>query len=247
MAFMDGGYNMAHRPAIPRPDPEDNPPTERARISPYILRAEEYHMLKGLGFTDEHLDSLCETGGIHSVLAEARRPVEPTPPPSREYPTLSDPLVACEAKERWKIRDTHEAHTHKVPSGYSVMNTVALKRALTKDSLPDAIDRLKDEMVETIREELKTKDSLETAKQLVDRAINIRVSTSQSTHFDPDGDRRYEDRVDGHPGQLNRFMLDVAANGGNIVSIVAVEKQVVLVHYKIPNDVKITLDTMQSR
>ena len=216
-------------PVIMRPDPIDNAPTERS----YSLSSEEYRLLKNHGYSAGEMGSRCNDGSIRGILD-----------------SLSN-MERYRERERegkeWKVQAPIKAKTHKVPSGYSIMNTVALKRALTKDSLPDAIDRLKGEMIETIREELKTKGSLETSKQLVDRAINIRVNTSQNTYFEPDEERRYEDRIDGHPGQLNQFMSDVALNGGNIVSVIKIDNDIVLVHYKIPSDVIITLDRMQSR
>ena len=239
--------DMTVRPPPPppmRPDPVDNAPAERLYCT---LTSEEYRILRNHGYSTREMDDRCNDGSIHAVLDRLRtpaHPLEPSPPPSREYPFSTDPFT----RAQWEIADAPKAKTEKAPSGYSVMGSTALKRVLTKDSLPDAIDRLKGEMVETIREELKIAQvSLEAAPELVDRAINIRISASQDTFFDPDGDRRYEDRVNGHPGQLNQFMLDVAANGGNIVSIIAIAKEVILVHYKIPNDVKITLDRMQSR
>jgi len=207
---------------VPRQEPVDEPPTHRGNN----VSMGDYRLLRVHGYSAGEIDQRVNDGSINHILDRLRIQAQP-------------------AEQKWE--NLGLKGPKKTKSGYSVMNTVALKRALTKDSLPDAIDRLKGEMIETIREELKTKDSLETAKGLVDRAINIQVNTSQNTYFEPDEERRYEDRLDGHPGILNQFMMDVATNGGNIVSVIRIDNDVVLVHYKIPSDVIITLDNMQSR
>lgn len=158
-----------------------------------------------------------------------------------------DPVddAPTERLKDWGIIDAPKAKTHKVPSGYSVMNTVALRRALNKNSSSDIVEAIGHTIQKGVQEAVKdvllekVKPS-ESTGELVDRVIFINVNPHYTSYEMPDGNY-----ISDHPGRLNRFMHDLKEKGGEVISLVAITKETVMLHYRIPESEIIYLDTNQ--
>jgi len=211
-----------------RPDPVDNSPTSRP-----VLTGEQYVWLQSQGYTPNQIDKMIIRGVVNDYLPLG---VEPQYSPLEKARELRS-----EPKKEDKATETR---TIEVKNGYSVMNTVALRRALDKNSTSDIVEAIGNTIQKGIEEAVKDvlleKEKLaESTRELVDRVICIDIK-SFSAYVRPDGHH-----IQDHPGRLNKFLHDVKEKGGEIISLTATSNTSVILHYKIPESEIIYLDTTQ--